>query len=105
MQTLKEHAVPIITVLAFLVACGFGTAWRLFWRLLKSIEAKVADLCKTINTQLINCPQERQKCRDDIFGKIDSMMSKRDQERSKERTELWEAINHHGHGDNGKVQR
>lgn len=104
-ESLKEHAVPVIMVLAFLVMAGFGTAWRIFWSLLKSIETKVAELCKVINTQLVNCPEERRKCRDSINAKIDDMMEKRDAERKAERDELWEALNHHSHGDNGKVQR
>lgn len=106
MESLKEHAVPIISGLSFLVALGFGLAWRFFWKLLKNIEMKIAELCQSINKQLINCPEERRKCRDSIYDRIDLLMVRRDAERSKERAEIWDALNHHNHHpDSGKVIR
>jgi hypothetical protein len=118
MESLKEHAVPIILTLAFLLTVVAGVAWRMFWKLLTTILLKVEGICSSVQSHLVQCPEERSKCKTELLNTLASkedvtavrvdLADWKNQRRNLKgeiKDELYMALDHHSHSPKGKVER
>jgi len=118
MQSLKDHATPIILALAGLASIGFTWAGWFFRRLLLDIKEKIAELCASMHKQALACKDNQRTCREELCrtlaSKEDLIDAKNELRawkiarsglKDEIRNELYTALDHHSHGPDGKVQR
>lgn len=121
MESLKEHAVPIISGLLVFAGIGFTIAGWFFRNLLKSIQDKMAELCRTVTELVGKCGRQQADCWRDFGDKITALATRDDVKalrddftewkqqrryiREEVKDELYTALDNHRHAPDGKVER
>lgn len=121
MESLKEHAIPIISSLVVLAGIGFGMAGWFFRNLLNTIQNKMAELCKAVAELVGKCGKQQLNCWRDFSDQIAGLATKEDVNALKDDFNEWKkqriniredikdefnkALNNHRHAPDGRVER